>query len=299
MRSARFAAMGTEVHVLLPEESADEVAGVEALFADWERRLSRFLRDSELSRLNALAGAPAVVGELLFRVVRAALDGAAATDGAFDPTLLRQQVRIGYDRSFDRLPSAMALPTESAAPGGAWRRVRLDVRSRIVELPAGCALDLGGIAKGMAVDAALELLQSRGARGALLSAGGDLAVRGLPARDDAWTVLVGEKGDQVVPLVHGALATSGVARRSWRQGSRLRHHLLDPRTGEPAENGVREVTVAASKCAHAEVAATAAFVLGAERGAELLRRHGLAGRFTLIDGTRQLVGWPAPEAEAA
>lgn len=299
MRAARFAAMGTEVHVLLPEESAHEVAVVESLFADWERRLSRFLPGSELSRLNARAGSPVVVGGLLFRVVREALDAAEATEGAFDPTLLRQQARIGYDRSFNRLPSAIAPAVGPAAPGGAWRHVRLDLRSRVVELPAGCALDLGGIAKGMAVDAALELLQGRGAPGALVSAGGDLAVRGLPAHDDAWTVLVGEEGDQVVPLVHGALATSGVARRSWRQGGTARHHILDPETGEPAESGVREVTVAASRCARAEVGATAAFVLGPERGAEFLRRHGLAGRFTLTDGTRHLVDWPALRAVAA
>jgi thiamine biosynthesis lipoprotein len=151
----------------------------------------------------------------------------------------------------------------------------------------------------MAVDAAIQALAGRGVEAALVSAGGDLAVSGLPG-EGAWQVLVGERGDQVVPLLEGALATSGVARRSWLQGTRARHHILDPATGEPAESGLREVTVAASTCAAAEVAATASFVLGVEPGGALLRRHGLAGRFTCADGGQVAVGpWPAPREVAA
>jgi thiamine biosynthesis lipoprotein len=299
MHSARFPAMGTEVHVLVPSTAAAEISSVRSLFGEWEARLSRFLPDSDLSRLNASAGTPAVVGDLLFRVVKEALAAAAATDGAFDPTLLRQQARIGYDRSFDRMPAVVPPAAGRPLPGGAWRQVGVDDRSRIVALPRGCALDVGGIAKGMAADAALRALSGRGVDAALVSAGGDLAVTGLP-EDGAWQVLVGERGDQVVPLLEGALATSGVARRSWLQGARARHHILDPSTGEPSESGLREVTVVASTCAAAEVAATASFVLGVERGAELLRRHGLAGRFTSADGGQVAVGpWPAPRQEAA
>jgi thiamine biosynthesis lipoprotein len=299
MHSARFQAMGTEVHVLVPSSDSAKVASVRSLFAEWERRLSRFLPESDLSRLNASAGSPTVVGELLFDVVAEAVAAAAATDGAFDPTLLRQQARIGYDRSFDRMTREVDPVFGPATPGGAWRSIGLDARSRIVALPEGCALDLGGIAKGMAVDAALEALTTHGVQTALVSAGGDLAVRGLPD-EGAWHVLVGEHGDQVVPLLEGALATSGVARRSWLQGARTRHHIIDPSTGEPSESGLREVTVAASTCGAAEVAATAAFVLGVDRGAEFLSLHRLAGRFTSAAGTQVYVGpWPAPHLEAA
>ena len=296
----RFPAMGTEVHVLVPAGSASVVGEVESLFATWEARLTRFRPDSELMRLNASAGMPTVVSPLLFRVVVAAIDGAAETGGAFDPTLLRDQVRIGYDRSFDAM--AASVPPDAGSPGrgGAWRYVRLDAKARIVDLPTGCALDLGGIAKGMAVDAALELLDDLGVSSSLVSAGGDLAVRGRPPGHGSWQVLVGSDGGQIVSLERGALATSGVARRSWRQGTVLRHHLLDPTTGEPADSGVREVTVAAATCAQAEVAATAAFVRGPVHGADVLRRHRLAGRLTLVDGSRIFVEpWPARRSEAA
>ena len=103
MRSYRFPAMGTEVQVLLPDDHGEAITPVRELFADWEATLSRFLADSELSRLNARAGEPVAVSPLLFEVVSASVEGARATDGAFDPTLLRQLVRIGYSRPFERM----------------------------------------------------------------------------------------------------------------------------------------------------------------------------------------------------
>ena len=152
----------------------------------------------------------------------------------------------------------------------------------------------------MAVDAALELLRMRGIKAALVSAGGDLAVLGLPPGSQAWQVLVGDSDGDVVPLSRGALATSGVARRSWVQGAVRRHHLLDPRTGEPAVNGLHEVTVAASTCRVAEVAATTCFVLGSRLGSAFLSTHALAGLLTREDGTRLTTGsWPSRAQDAA
>lgn len=301
MRSFRFAAMGSEAHVLLPSDRGDAITPVRELFADWEARLSRFLLDSELSRLNARAGEPVVVGRLLFEAVWAGVAAARATDGIFDPTLLPQLRRIGYAEPFDRMPQTV--PAVDAAPraGGDWRNIVLDRRSRTVVLPPGCALDLGGIAKGMAADAALGVVKARGVSTALVSAGGDLGVLGLPPDTRAWQVLVGEDstGD-VVPLVRGALATSGSARRAWLQGGAPRHHLLDSRTGEPATSGLREVTVAASTCEVAEVAATVAFALGPRLGAEFLSARRLAGRLTHDDGTISTVGpWPRRVPTAA
>ena len=293
--------MGTELHVLLPADRGDAITLVRELFANWEARLSRFLPESELSRLNARSGEPVVVSRLLFDVVSAGVEAACSTDGAFDPTLLRQLVRIGYAEPFVRMPCSTEPSRRSAEEGGSWRRIVLDPRTCAITLPTGCALDLGGIAKGMAVDAALEVLRSRGIAAALVSAGGDLAVRGLPDAARAWSVLAGdEPKGQIVPLVRGALATSGVARRSWQQGRIPRHHLIDPRTGEPAESGLREVTVAASSCKAAEVAATASFVLGPRLGADFLSRYRLAGRLTRDDGMQLTVGpWPSLLPDAA
>ena len=303
MSSHRFQAMGTEVHVLLPTggRALDAARAVEGLFSGWESVLSRFRPESELSRLNARAGTPVAAGPILLAAVEASLQAARATGGLFDPTLGHELVRLGYDRSFEELGDA---PAAAGAPrgGGAWRRVVVDRSAGTILLPAGSGLDLGGIAKGMAVDAALELLRRGGLEPALVSAGGDLAVRGLPPGERSWPVLVGgDPAAQVVPLVRGALATSGPARRRWRQGGVARHHIVDPATGDPAVSGLREVTVAGGTCRAAEVGATAAFVAGPRLGPGLVERLGMAGLLVTEAGGRIRVGrWPRQErADAA
>ncbi|MEP6892403.1 MAG: FAD:protein FMN transferase [Gaiellaceae bacterium] len=287
--------MGTDALIVV---SADDLQlasrEVGTLFANWEQTLSRFRDESELSALNRSAGTPFCTGELLFAVVSTALDAARASDGLFDPSLRPDLVRTGYDRSFEEV--GRQVPEGNSAPlgGGRWRGVVLDRSSRAITLPPGCGLDLGGIPKGMAVNASFELLATLGIETALVSAGGDLAVRSPRQGERAWPVAVGEDGQEIVPLTSGALATSSSVRRRWQQGNKPRHHLLDPRTGEPTRSGLREVTVAAATCAQAEVAAKAIFVLGPTLGPAFAVRHGLAARLVCDDGRRIAAGaWPA------
>jgi thiamine biosynthesis lipoprotein len=164
----------------------------------------------------------------------------------------------------------------------------------MVTLPEGIGVDFGGIAKGMAVDAALEQLRIEGIQPALVNAGGDLAVLGVPAQEGQWPIEVqGKNCSWVIPFARGALATSGIDRRRWMQGSQARHHLLDPRTGLPAQNGLWSVTVATDRCEQAEVAAKVAFLLGKEKGSEFLQKHNIAGLLVQEDGTWTAVGsWP-------
>jgi len=281
--------------------SAGPNGTIQTLFATWERVLSRFRPDSELARLNAHAGASVAVSPLLYDVVVTALAAARATDGLYDPTLLRQIVALGYDRSFDRLPAHLPAMASVVGSGGGWRRIVLDTAHRRITVPSGVGLDLGGIAKGLAVDAALARLTALGVSSALVNAGGDLAVRGLPPGREAWPIAVpGRHHSWTIPLHHGAIATSGIARRRWRQGTVPRHHLLDPRTSQPSVSGLWSVTVAAGTCGQAEVAAKTAFLLGAADGADMLATHGLAGVLVSEDGLwRTAGGWPtmgdAPE----
>ncbi|MBA2286175.1 MAG: FAD:protein FMN transferase [Ktedonobacteraceae bacterium] len=295
MRRAEFRAMGTTISLLLPENQAELGAQiVRALFDEWEQTLSRFLPESELSRLNARAGMSVVVSDLLWTVLATALTAARATQGVYDPALLDQLVRVGYDRTFDDLPSVQFSSFFSGDPGGGWRGVQVDRLRRQVTLPGNIKLDFGGIAKGMAVDAALEQLRQQGISVALVNAGGDLAVLGLPPGADYWPVSVpGRAGYATLPLRQGAVATSGIARRHWWQGQTLRHHLLDPRTGLPAESDLWSVTVVADRCEQAEVAAKVAFILGSDSGADFLRQHHIAGLLVREDGTWDAVEpWP-------
>jgi thiamine biosynthesis lipoprotein len=300
MGREEFRAMGTTVSLLLP--SAFLKVGAEAtrqLFAQWEQILSRFLPESELSHLNQQAGTPVKVSDLLFHVTRAALTAAQETEGLFDPTLLTQLMQVGYDRTFDEVPT-IAPAAKPSHPGGGWREVRLNHWKRSITLPKGVGLEFGGIAKGMAVDAALTQLHLLGVQAALVNAGGDLATMGLPDGYESWPLAIAGKDiSWSIPFQHGALATSGIAKRHWQQGNLTRHHLIDPRTGEPSQSGLWSVTVAAGSCERAEVAAKVAFLRGPERGKDFLQDHGLSGLLVHTDGHWTSAGvWPVTLMQA-
>ncbi len=258
-----FKAMGTDVECLVesstPED--DAFARVEDEFRRLEEIFTRFDPSSELSRLNE-AGSLEVGAELL-EVTALALDAREQTNGRFDPTVHDAVVAAGYDRTFAELD-----PDESGAdprprPGGG--RVVVDFASSRIELDEGVRLDLGGIAKGYAVDRACDLLTTRGP--CLVNAGGDLAVRGLP-RQGVWPVEVETPaGGLTLGLQSGALATSGSDRRRWRRNGEELHHLIDPSSGRPAASDLLRVTVAAQTAVAAEVLAKALFLAGVERAA--------------------------------
>lgn len=296
MLRTEFQAMGTTVTLLNPEKQAQKATTIiRQLFSDWEQVLSRFRPESELSRLNGSVGEAVIVSPLLFTVLQAALAAAKATGGIYDPTLLKQLMQAGYDRSFEQLPEQSPdRPSSTAAPGGNWQDIHLDPLQRRVTLPAGIGIDLGGIAKGMAVDAAINQLQALSLDAALVNAGGDLAIIGTPPGTSAWPLAVqGKVTSWVISLQRGALATSSISRRHWQQGWHLRHHLIDPRTGEPAQSKLWSVTVAAGQCMQAEVAAKVAFILGKERGKGFLVEQGLAGLLVEHDGNWSATdNWP-------
>jgi thiamine biosynthesis lipoprotein len=135
----------------------------------------------------------------------------------------------------------------------------------------------------------------------MVNAGGDLRVLGTPPGAGSWAVAIdGPRGAVTVPLARGALATSGIGRRRWRQGDAARHHLLDPRSGQPAWTGLWSVTAAAATCAQAEVAAKTAFILGPRAGAGFLAGKGLAGLLASDSGGWQAAGsWPTAATQEA
>jgi thiamine biosynthesis lipoprotein len=169
--------------------------------------------------------------------------------------------------------------------------VEVDEPNRTVKLPPGVGLDFGGIAKGMAVDAALERLLALEPEQAAVEAGGDLRVHGLPPGQRSWAVAIELKeGYQTVSLYGGALATSSVSHRHWKMGGVSRHHLLDPRSGALVQNGLWSVSVVAARCVQADVAAKTAFVLGVDEGVGFLTRHRLAALMIGQDGQQCRVG---------
>lgn len=272
-----------------------------------DRVASRFRTDSALSVANATAGRPCPVPRLLVDLVGAALDAAVATDGAVDPTLGLAMQRIGYDRDI-ALVRARGVTAGSVAPApsvatlpGRWRAVRLHREAGLLTVPAGTGLDLGATAKAWTADRAASTLAARYGTGVLVELGGDVAVAG-PVPTGGWVVQVAEHAGgpgQLVTLRGGGLTTSTTTVRTWTHAGRAAHHIVDPATGGPVTGPWRTATVAAPTALAANVASTAALVLG-RRARPWLRERGLAVRLVDQGGTvHRLGGWPAPRLELA
>lgn len=288
-----FHAMNTDVTIAAPtldepaeRELAQEIA---TMFADTERRFSRFRDDSELSVLNRSTD-PITVSPEMMQLLCDARRHVAMTSGVFDPTIGAALRAAGYDRSFERggLDRAWAVTAPAQV---SFAELVVDVPSRRVHRPPHLHLDLGGFLKGRTVDRAAALAPSL----AMVEAGGDAAMRGAGPDADGWLVDIEDPADAGRVLVtlrlrDRAIATSAPNRRRWRTGDGIAHHLIDPRTGTPAESDLAQVTAIASTAERADVLAKVAFVLGAAEAARLLAGSGLGGVLVGRDGSIQLVG---------
>jgi thiamine biosynthesis lipoprotein len=298
---ASWRALGTFVHLLVTEPAhLDEARAI--LTTDLEAvdaACSRFRPDSELCSLDG-AGRPTEISPLLAEAIAVALRAARLTDGDVDPTVGAAMAAVGYDRDFAQVATegpGIKL-TVREVPG--WRHLKLVGRTLI--MPPGVRLDLGATAKAWAADRSAARIAARVGGGVLVSLGGDIAVAG-PAPRTGWQVRVqdvtGAPEDPPsgpyaqVAIRDGGLATSSTTARRWRRGGDVLHHILDPRTGLPAEPVWRTVSVAAGSCADANAASTAAIIRG-RRGPGWLTHLGLPAR--LVDATGvvfTVAGWPA------
>ncbi len=291
-----WSAWSTTVHVAVDDPAALTSAcdAVRDEMARTAGAADRFDPTSELSRLASAGGLPVTVSPTFARLLRAALDAAEATGGLVDPALGAHLRAMGYDRDIAdvrRQPPTGARPHRPAP--GSWRQVVLTGGQ--VSVPAGVLLDLGATAKAMTADLAAAAAARRTGSAVLVSLGGDVAISG-----GTWQVQVGEHPDEddgrYVELSSGGLATSTTLVRHWTIGNRTAHHLLDPRTGKPAEGPWRTATVAAASALDANVASTAAVVLGEQAEVWLARRR-LPARLVGTDGAvRTVAGWPSEEA---
>jgi FAD:protein FMN transferase len=253
--------------------------------------------------LNAQAGKRVAVSQLLGDAIGVALRAASLTGGLCDPTVGTALRRIGYDDDFARILTRSDPIVLRLEPIAGWRTIRFDPERRHVLAPRGVELDLGSTGKAYAADLAVAAaVRAMGGGGAVVSLGGDVAVAG-EAPDGGWRVLAAEDSTlppespgEVIVIGSGGLATSSTTVRRWRRGGVDLHHLVDPRTGQPAESPWRTVSVIASTCTDANAAATAALIRG-DSGPAWLDGLGLPGRFVGVDGTmRRAGGWPEPIA---
>jgi thiamine biosynthesis lipoprotein len=285
---------------------------IRAYLDEVDAACSRFRADSELSRAQLRAGSSVRVSPLLADLVEAALTAAARTDGLVDPTVGAWLCDLGYDRDFgdlDRLDGTEVV-IRAGPPNSRlvlhrrpdWRGVSLrrdGFGDAWLTVPAGVRLDLGATAKAYAADRCAAQVRAQLDTGVLVSLGGDIATAG-PAPRGGWRILVRDRpGDPstTVNLPAGtAIATSSTVSRRWAHRGVAVHHIVDPRTGQPASTRWCTATVVAPDCATANTFSTAALIHG-DAAVRWLRGTGHPAR--LVDTDARVVtcgGWPTEQS---
>jgi FAD:protein FMN transferase len=301
--SEEFACFGStcRVHVAGdgPMGPANEAAAaVKRKLLDWHSQFSRFEASSELTLLNADGRTTVPVSSLMARLAETAAAVGALTGGLVDATLLDEVQAAGYEEHFDAtsvpLASALALapPRRPARPNrrAGWRELTVDRAAGTLTRPPGLKLDSGGIAKGLFGDVlALELADYASFA---IDCGGDIELGGARGLDREVEV-AGPFDERILHrfvLGGGAVATSGIGRRSWllADGGPA-HHLLDPRSGVPAFTGIVQVTALAPSGVLAEALSKAALLSGPADADRWLTR---GGAIVYDDGSHRVIQPP-------
>ncbi|MBI5964182.1 MAG: FAD:protein FMN transferase [Chloroflexi bacterium] len=281
MQSHQFRAMNSEIVLMAEGDPLSVFEGFEAaesFIHTCEQRFTRFSDHSELARLNRSAGNWFQVSPDLFELVSESLYYFQKTRGLFDPSILPDLKRAGYDRTLDEVQRFTADPQPadwSMGSSSTFGMIELNANTSSIRLPADIQIDLGGIAKGWIAERAARLLNQY-ASACAVSAGGDMFLIGTPEGQDYWEVELEDPRNPtenitILRVGEGAVVTSSVAKRVWLQGTTSRHHLIDPRSHEPVESDWLSVTVIAPQILTAETFAKAALI-----GGEVFARQAIA-----------------------
>ena len=284
--------MGTLVEITVIGRDEDRVGGaISDAFDEMERLeglMSRTIPGSDVSRINGWAGIKAVpVSAEVLRVIRKAEEISRASEGYFDISIGALLDLWRFEGNGGRLPAKGEVSETLHTVG--YRAIHVDEKGSTVELKKkGMRIDLGGIAKGYAVDSAFELLKSRGYRNMIVNAGGDIRVSGRKTRGP-WVIGIQDPRDRsrIIATIDAAeisVATSGDYERYFVKEGKRYHHLLNPFTGFPARQ-CRSVTILARDSLSADGLATAVFVMGPKRGLRLIEAmEGVEGLIISAEG---------------
>jgi len=295
--SARL--MGTTANVTTVGAQGDlparMIESLERLSGLW----SRFIDDSEISRLNNSPGVPLEVSVETVRLIEKMQAGYTRSKGAFDPTLLPALIAEGYGSSLVNPDARTRIPKGSRNRGSLLDIV---IEGNRVTLPLGTTLDSGGVGKGLAADMVAEFALTEGALGAMVEVGGDLRTIGLSPRADRWRLAIEhplEPGVRlaVVELSDQGLATSTVTKRRFSVDGRATHHIINPKTLASADSDTIQASVIADTAAEAEMWTKVAFVRGSKDLLTRARTHGFHAACFLRSGEWVTTpGWPVVDA---
>jgi len=299
IRSLEFRAMNTTIMLAAEGERAIEGMQASKSFIDeCEQRFSRFLPASEVTEMNRSAGDWLQISDELLEMLQLAQKYYEETHGIFDPSILADLKHAGYDRSMDEICAKGAADPASAplrTSRSAFTKIELDPAGKSLRLPRGTEIDLGGIAKSWIVQQAAFLLhQYSDVCG--VSAGGDILFIGSPEDGMDWDVFLEDPRDpsQMLAQLHipsGAVATSSVTKRTWRQAGKSQHHLIDPRTGLPAKTEWLSVTVICPDVIAADIYAKTILIGGVNLAQKMIETNPDL-TYIAVDPQGNLVGSP-------
>jgi thiamine biosynthesis lipoprotein len=303
MQIEYFRAMNSEIVLVAEGEASQVKSGLEVVqnfIEASEKRFTRFSEQSELSALNRSSGNWFQASPDLFEVIKEAVFYFHKTNGLFDPSILPSLHQAGYIHSMDEIRRVGSAPQPAShlpASISTFESIELNETNSTIRLPADLQIDLGGIAKGWIAERAARLL-SQYTSSCAVNAGGDMFLIGYPHGKDCWEVGLEDPRDPQVDLTllllqEGAVATSSVVKRAWKQGNVSRHHLIDPRTGEPAITSWLSVTVLAPHAAAAETFAKA-FLIADEDEVRLLGEQNPELTVLAVDKNGNLVSLVTP-----
>ena len=283
-----FRAMGCQISVQIEanQQGSDILRHIPDQIMAIETQLTRFDADSELMRFNACSGEYVAVSEVLFENIRAAKHAALLTDGLYNPLVLPALIATGYDLSFEQI-SVPNVSVPSLIPD--WHEIRIDRYTQEVCIPAGSAVDLGGMAKGWTAVRIADELAQVGA--CLVNIGGDMVGRGEPEGLPGWPVEIEDPlsgaSFTTVYLHNTSIATSGTDYRHWHDNhGGEHHHIIDPYTGRSAVTDLLSVTVIHPNATYAEAYTKAVLLRGASDGLYWLNQQWqAAGLVFQHDGT--------------
>ncbi|HIE27811.1 TPA: FAD:protein FMN transferase [Candidatus Poribacteria bacterium] len=255
--------------------------------------MSAYNQDSEISEINRQAGKkPVSVSPQTFFVVKSAIYYSEISDGAFDITISPLVRSWGFFRKQGRIPPQEEIDQQLALVN--YKLIELDSeRNRIKLLKNGMALDLGGIAKGYAVDQAIEKLRASKVENVLVNLSGNMYAMGHPKDKEAWHIGIRHPRQKdnllgFLKLKEKAIATSGDYEKYFIHEGKRYSHIINPRTGHPV-SGIASVTIIAPTAMKADALSTAVFVLGAEKGFQLIKsKDGVEGIIVQIDDKEEL-----------
>lgn len=255
------------------------------LMREYEEELSFFRETSAISGINALAGEGyAQVSGETFGLIRAAKEYGSRTKGLLDITVAPLVKKWAFNRPEARVPQDEEI--RSVLPLVGYDTIDLDPDSTGIKLPAkGQMIDLGAIAKGYIADQVVEYYRFKGLASALLNIGGNVKALGAKPDGEPWAIGIAQPekhSTETAAILHvsnASVVTSGKYERGFLHDGKLYHHILDPRTGRPAESDLKSVTVVSPSSMEADAFSTPLFILGAEEGACFAKANGLEAVF--------------------